>query len=114
MILQTQASGTARNAAPVSGTVAWALLLPGMIGLGGIAWGVRRRRWIGRLSLIALLALVVSFGATGCNPRYGYYHHSPDTNVATPSGSYTVKVTGQSSNGITAITSSTTFALTVE
>ena len=116
MVLQTQASGTAKNVVPTrnSNPVAWAFLLPGMIGLGGLAWGARRRRWISRCSLLALVAVVVTLGTTGCNPQYGYYHHSPDTNLPTPAGTYTIKVTGQSSDGITAITDSTTFALTVQ
>ncbi len=53
-------------------------------------------------------------GATACKPRYNYYHHGPPLNPATPAGTYTVNVTAQSSNGITAITNSTTLALTVE
>jgi hypothetical protein len=117
MVLQTQAGGTAKNALPTgknSNTIAWAVLLPGMMGLGGLAWSTRRRRWMSRLSLMALLALVTMLGATGCNPRYGYYHHAPDTNLPTPSGSYTITITGQSSDGITAITNSTTMALVVK
>jgi len=85
-----------------------------MLGLGGLAWGARRRRWISRASLLALLAVVTVLGTTGCNPRYYYYNHGPDTNLPTPSGSYTITITGQSSNGITAVTNSTTLALTVQ
>jgi len=119
MVLQTVAAGTAKNAAPRvngkdSNPIAWALLLPGMLGLGGLAWGARRRRWISRASLLALLAVVTVLGTTGCNPRYYYYNHGPDTNLPTPSGSYTITITGQSSNGITAVTNSTTLALTVQ
>jgi hypothetical protein len=119
MILQTQAGGTAKNAVPAghgrnSGAIAWALLLPGALGLGGLAWGARRRRWLSRVSLLALVALVTTLGTTGCNPRYYYYNHGPDTNLPTPAGTYTVTITGQSSDGITAITNSTTMALTVK
>jgi hypothetical protein len=53
-------------------------------------------------------------GTTACNPRYYYYNHGPPTNQATPSGTFTITVTGQSSNGITAVTQNTTFALTVQ
>ncbi len=120
MVLQTQAAGTAGQASlPFSytrgnGPVAWAFLLPGVLGLGGLAWSARRRAWLSRLSIIALVALVTILGTTACNPRYYYFHHGPPTNLPTPSGTYTVTVTGQSSNGITAITQNTTFVLTVQ
>ena len=52
-------------------------------------------------------------GTTACNPLYNYYNHGPPVNPATPSGTYTVNVTGQSSNGVTAITNSTTISVTV-
>jgi hypothetical protein len=118
MLLQTQANVTTQVLRPVhpgreSGSVAWAILLPGILGLGGLAWGTRRRRWIQRLSLIALVGLVSTLGATACKPLYNYYQHGPQHAPATPSGSYTVIVTGQSSNGVTAITNTTTLVLTV-
>jgi len=53
-------------------------------------------------------------GTTACNSRYDYYNHGPPANPATPAGTYTVYVTAQSSNGVTAITNSTTMALTVK
>ena len=120
MVLQTQAGGTAGQAtAPTTytrgnGPIAWAILLPGVLGLGGLAWGARRRAWLSRLALVALVALVTLLGTTACNPRYYYFHHGPPTTLPTPSGTYTVIVTGQSSNGITAITQNTTFVLTVQ
>jgi hypothetical protein len=99
---------------PSSNPVAWALLLPGALGLGGLAWGARRWAWLNRLSLLALVALVATLGATACAPRYDYYNHGPPANPATPAGTYTVNVTAQSSNGVTAITNSATLALTVK
>lgn len=95
-------------------SVTWAVLLPGALGLGGLAWSFRRCRWLQRMSLLGLLALVTVMGTTGCNPRYNFEHHGPPTNPATPAGTYTVTVTAQSSNGVSAITNSTTFALTVQ
>ncbi|MGD0482001.1 MAG: Ig-like domain repeat protein [Terracidiphilus sp.] len=118
MLIQTQAQTA--GAVPPAGAghknspVAWAILLPGMLGLGGLAWGARRRRWLQRLSLVALVGLVATLGTTGCNPRYYYYNHGPGNPPATPSGTYTVMVAGQSSNGVTAITNTTTFQLTVQ
>jgi hypothetical protein len=119
MVLQTQAAGTVMATPPAfhgrgSGPVAWAVLLPGMLGLGGLAWGARRRALLSWLALLALVGLVATLGTTACNPRYYYLNHGPPNNVSTPSGTYTVTVTGQSSNGITAITQSTTMVLTVQ
>jgi hypothetical protein len=118
MLIQTQAQ-TAGAVPPArlghkSNPVAWAILLPGMLGLGGLAWGARRRRWLQRLSLVLLVGIVATLGTTGCNPRYYYYNHGPGNPPATPSGTYTITVAGQSSNGVTAITNTTTFQLTVQ
>ena len=114
MLIVTQVASYASVAHPGSNSVAWAFLLPGTLGLGGLAWGARRRAWLNRLSLLALVAFVAMLGATACNARYDYYHHGPPINPATPAGTYTVTVTGQSSNGVAAITNSATLALTVQ
>jgi hypothetical protein len=85
------------------------------LGLGGLAWGAGvRRRWLQRLALVALMGLVTTMGATSCKALYHYYQNGPPHPPATPSGTYTVTVTGQSSNGVTAITNSTTMVLTVQ
>jgi hypothetical protein len=123
MVLSTQAQGTARAVPPTrlghkSSPIAWAILLPGMLGLGGLAWGAAcgggRRAWLRRLMLLALLGLVTTLGTTACNPLYNYYNHGPPVNNPTPPGTYTVTVTGQSTNGVSAITNSTTFSVTVK
>lgn len=84
-----------------------------MIGLGGLAWGARRRRWLQRLALLAFVGLVSALGMTACKPLYDYYQLGPPHPSATPSGTYTVTITGQSTNGVTAITNNTTMVLTV-
>ena len=99
---------------PGSNGVALAILLPGALCLGGLAWSVRRRPWLQRLSLLALVALVSMLGATACNARYNYFNHGPPINPATPAGTYTVDVNAQSSNGVTATTHFTTLAFTVQ
>jgi len=119
MVIQTVAASTtqlspASRPGHGSSPIAWSFLLPGTLGLGGLAWGARRRRWLKRLSLVALVSLVTLMGATACNPRYSYQNHGPAPNPATPAGSYTVKVTAQSSNGVTAVTNSSSFVLTVK
>jgi hypothetical protein len=119
MVIQTYAAATT-SLSPASrpgrspSPIAWAFLLPGVLGLGGLAWGARRRAWLKRFSLLALVGLVTLLGTTACNPRYGYENHGPPHNPATPAGTYTIAVAAQSSNGITAITNSTSFVLTVK
>lgn len=114
MYILTQAQGTASVVPHQSNPISWAFLLPGALGLGGIAWASRRSPRRNRLSLLALVAVITALGTTGCNPRYNYEHHGPVVNPPTPPGTYTVTVTAQSSDGITAITNSTSLALTVQ
>jgi hypothetical protein len=117
MVIATQVAGSGKATPPLrlgSSPVAWAFLLPGALGLGGLAWGARRRPWLHRISLLLLLALVTMLGTTACNPRYYYLNHGPQVNPPTPSGVYSVSVTAQSSNGVTAITHSTPLAFTVK
>jgi hypothetical protein len=115
VVIATQAASTASAGHPGSNTMAWAFLLPGALGLGGLAWGARRRPWLNRLSLLGLLTFVAVLGTTACNARYDYFNHGPPQNPATPAGTYTVTVTAQSSNGVTAITPPpATLALTVQ
>lgn len=117
LVVATQAASTAQGALrpPArSNPVAWAVLLPGIFGLGGLAFGARRRRWLSRLALFALVGFIAVLGTTACSPLYYYYHHGPPQNLPTPAGTYNIAVTGQSSNGITAITHSATLALTVK
>lgn len=115
VVVATQA-GSAAQAKLAGGTnkVALAILLPGSLALLGLAFGARRRRWLSRLALIALVGFVTMLGATACNPLYNYENHGPTQNLPTPSGTYTVKISAQTSNGVTATTHSTTFALTVK
>jgi hypothetical protein len=117
MVLTTSASNsTARVTPPQQKTahrVAWAILLPGTLSLAGLALGARRRRWLSRVFLLAGVGLIAMLGTTGCNPLYYYKNHGPSPNLPTPAGTYTVLVTAQSSNGITATTHSTTIVLTV-
>ncbi len=116
MVLSTKSSNTV-YAAPlrrVSNPVALAVLFPGALGLIGVAFGARRSAaWLSRTALLGLVGLVAVMGTTACNPLYQYKNHGPSPNLPTPVGTYTLLVTAQSSNGVTATTHSTTMALTV-
>jgi hypothetical protein len=118
MLLETQAAGTpiGMNARPHANLhpVAWALLIPGILGLGGLAFGARRRALLNRMALVALVGLVISLGMTGCSPLYRYYNHGPPPPPATPAGTYNITITAESNNGVTSISSTTTVVLTVQ
>ncbi|MGA9669161.1 MAG: Ig-like domain-containing protein [Terracidiphilus sp.] len=114
MVIGTQAAGGPSAVNRRFNPVSWAFLMPGALALGGLAWSSRRRAWLNRLSLLALVGLVAMLGTTACAPRYNYFNHGPPPPLPTPAGNYTVQVTAQSSNGVTAITNSTTLALTVK
>jgi Bacterial Ig-like domain (group 3) len=117
LVVATQAASTAQGALhmPSRGNpVDWAVLLPGVFGLGGIAFGARRRRWLSRLALMGLVGFIAVLGTTACSPLYYYYNHGPPTNLPTPAGTYTITIAAQSSNGITAITHPITMVLTVK
>jgi len=116
MVLATQGPSIA-SAKPAkvrhANPIAWAVLLPGTLTLGGLAFGLRRRRFLSRLIMMALLALVGVLGSTACSPLYNYRNHGPTPNLPTPTGTYNVTVSAQSSNGVSATTHTTTLALTV-
>jgi hypothetical protein len=115
VVVATQATSLAKAEPTLkreSRPVAWAVLLPGALILGGFAFGARRR-FLGRMVLLALVGFVAVAGTTACSPLYNYYNHGPTKNLPTPAGTFTITVAAQSSNGVTATTRYTTFALTV-
>lgn len=118
MVLTTVASNTTslsrRPATHRTSPITWALLLPGALGFASFAFAARRRAWLSRLSLLGLLAVIATLGTTGCNPLYSYKNHGPNPNLPTPIGTYTITIAGQSSNGVTATTHTTSLALTVQ
>jgi hypothetical protein len=115
LVVSTQAKGT-RGAlqSAKDDHIALAILLPGTLGLAGFAFSVRRRRWLSRISLIAMVGFVATVGTTACAPRYDYFNHGPNYNLPTPAGTYTISITAQSSDGVAATTHTTSFALTVD
>jgi hypothetical protein len=116
LVLATQATSLA-EAEPIPGrgarSVSLAVLLPGALLLGGLAFGARRRKFLSRFVLIAMVAFVSVLGTVACSPLYNYHNHGPPHNLPTPVGTYNVTVAAQSSNGVTATTHTTTIALTV-
>ena len=116
MVIATQAPSLAsanRANTRAAQPVAWAILLPGTLTLGGLAFGFRRRKALSRLVLLALVAFVGVLGSTACSPLYNYRNHGPPKNLPTPTGTYNLTISAQSSNGVTATTHTTSMALTV-
>ena len=87
-----------------------AFLLPGAIGVALL--GRKRKQWR-RAGWLIALALVGTFSMTACNPRYSYLKHPP-TFTGTPTGTFPLLVTAQTSNGVTASTQSVSLTLTVQ
>jgi Bacterial Ig-like domain (group 3) len=89
--------------------VALAVLFPGLIGIGLLR---RKRKMLGQTVILVAMAAISLLGTTACAARYHYLNHGP-TFTGTPTGTYTITVTAQTSNGVAAMSHSQTFALTV-
>lgn len=99
----------------VRGNGAYLALLPGVFGLVWVARkrrGLMRQRWV-RSMMIVFLAAFMLLSATGCSAQYWYYHLGPIFG-GTPTGTYTITVTAQTSNGVKASQQSASVALTVQ
>jgi hypothetical protein len=108
---QQTADGRQMDHTGSAGTrVALAVLLPGLIGIGLLR---RKRKVLGQTVLLVAMAAISLLGATACAARYHYLNHGP-TFTGTPTGTYTITVTAQTSNGVAATSHSQTFALTVD
>ncbi len=92
------------------GDGAYLALLPGVVGLG---WLARKRRKLMRGMMLLLAVSVMLVSTSGCSALYWYYHLGPLFG-GTPTGTYTITVTAQTSNGVTAAEHSASVALTVQ
>jgi Bacterial Ig-like domain (group 3) len=114
MSLQTTApagqNGQLRTPANAQSPLFLAVLIPGALGLGFLG---RKRKLLGRTALLLMLGAIAILGTSACSARYGYFHHPPTANDGTPLGTYTLTVTAQTSNGVTATSHSMPLALTV-
>ena len=112
LTLQTQAaSGALHNPFNASQGIALAIILPGIFALGFVG---RKRSSFVRFVMLGLMVLTASAAFTGCGALYQYHNHGPPRNPATPAGNYTIMVTAQTNNGVTATSVNTTLALTVQ
>ena len=113
--IQTQgASGTAKVEKTRS-TVAYAIVLPGMLALVGV--GALRKRPGAGLRVIGFVALLAasSLGLGACSARYGYLNHPPSGNPGIAAGTYTITISGYASISGTSVTGhSLTVTMTVK
>lgn len=91
--------------------LALAILLPGMAALG---WLGRKRKLFNRVALLTMVGAMAVLGTSACNARYKYLNHPPTYNGGTATGSYTLTVWAQTSDGVTASEVNTTLALTIK
>ena len=104
--IQTQGpSGTSVKLENSSSTVAFAIVLPGILTLAGL--GALRRR--SGIAALRVFGIVVLFGAAGlglgaCSQRYGYLNHPPSGNPGIAAGTYTITISGYASISGTSVT----------
>jgi len=96
----------------------YAAVLPGILALVGLGLA-RKRSGLGKAAgatrMVALLLLLGAgaMGLGGCSQLYHYYHRPPTSNPGTPTGTYTVVVTGITGTGSSLTTASVQFTLIV-
>lgn len=73
----------------------------------------RKRKLLQGIAALALVGTLSTMCLTGCAARYKYLHHGPTTE-GTPAGTYTITITAQTSNGLTASSQSQTMTLIVK
>jgi hypothetical protein len=93
-----------------AGMSAYAFVFPALFGLAGLG-SCKRRAW--RNLALGVLALAGAMSMTACAQRYKYLNHGPPGNPGTPTGSYTITVQAQSSNGSFTVTPPTQPQLTL-
>jgi hypothetical protein len=101
MQIQTLAPSPRVAANNDAGLPAYAFVFPALFGLAGLG-ACKRRPW--RNLALGMLAFAGAMSMTACAQRYNYLNHGPPGNPGTPTGSYTVTVDAESSNGSFTIT----------
>jgi hypothetical protein len=110
MVLATSGpAGTARLERS-GNRLAYAFLLPGVLGLIGLG-ATRKRAWRG----LALMGIMVAMagGLTSCSQRWAYLYYPPQADYGTPPGTSTIFIQATAINGTQVIVHSANVALTV-
>lgn len=104
--IQTQGpSGTSVELKKSPSTVAYAVVLPGILALAGLG-ALRRRSGIAVMRVLGLVMLLGAgtLGLGACSERYGYLNHPPSGNPGITAGTYTITLSGYASINGTSVT----------
>jgi hypothetical protein len=98
------ASGTAASLGRPGSTLAFAIVLPGVLALAGL--GGLRKRSGAAFRVLGMAAILVASGLAlgGCSARYGYLNHPPSGNPGLGAGTYTITVSGNATISGTSVT----------
>jgi hypothetical protein len=86
----------------------YCFLLPGALGLAGLAFG--RHRGLRTLAMLCIVGSLVG-GASSCAQRYRYLNYGPSANQGTPAGQSIIRIYGTAVNG--ALSTSKCFQVTL-
>jgi hypothetical protein len=92
----------------------YAVVFPGILALVGL--GLARKRAYGKIRLAGLFVLMLagSLGLGACSQRYNYFHKPPSGNPGTPTGTYTLVISGITGAGSGLSTATVQLTLTVK
>jgi hypothetical protein len=88
--------------------IVYAFLLPGALGLMGLAFG--RNRGLRMLAVLCVVGSLIG-GASSCAQRYRYLNYGPSPNPGTPAGESIIRIYGTAVNG--ALSTSKCFQVTL-
>jgi hypothetical protein len=86
----------------------YCFLLPGALGLLGLAFG--RNRGLRMLAMLCVVGSLIG-GASSCAQRYRYLNYGPTPNLGTPAGESIIRIYGTAVNG--ALSTSKCFQVTL-
>ncbi len=118
-IVTSAPSGAMLRQDPRSGgEIAYGLAVPGILALVGLGLARKRSGFgkaAGGVRMAALLCLLLAggMGLSSCSQRYSYFHRPPQGNPGTPTGPYTVVVSGITGTGSSLSTATVQLTLTV-
>lgn len=91
-----------------NGGLVYCFLLPGALGLAGLAFG--RNRGLRTLAVLCVVGSLVG-GASSCAQRYRYLNYGPSANQGTPAGQSIIRIYGTAVSG--ALSTSKCFQVTL-
>jgi hypothetical protein len=108
MTLNTTAPSGTNSLLRQDNGLAYCFLLPGALGLVGLAFG--RNRGLRTLAMLCVVGSLIG-GASSCAQRYRYLNYGPSANPGTPAGQSIIRIYGTAVNG--ALSTSKCFQVTL-